>query len=43
MKDNQINSKKEDIVDKKSQRIQKAISSRYWIGWSGGYSNPKKR
>ncbi len=43
MKNNQIILKKEDVADKKSQRIQKAISSLYWIGWSGGYKNPKKK
>ena len=43
MKEEQATVKDYDVLEKKMQRLQKQISSRYWFGWGGNYlSNGKK-
>jgi len=35
MKEVESTFKKHDVLEKKIQRLQKQISSRYWFGWAG--------
>lgn len=32
---------KKKPAEKKSHGIRKDITLKYWLGWSGGYGNPK--
>lgn len=43
MKDVPITVKEPATLEKKVQRLQKQISSMYWVGWAGGYNAPKKK
>jgi len=34
--------KEHDVLERKIQRLQKQISSRYWFGWGGNYLSNEK-
>lgn len=43
MKEMQSTFKEHDVLEKKIQRLQRQISSRYWFGWAGNSPSSEKK